>query len=132
MKKGANMKNKNNSEKNKEQKKAWRDANPRYNKLYYKKNIDKIKERCKTQSRAWKEANQEKVKSYNKLRNAQKNAEAKHFIENIKVHYGCCNPACKWDGEYLPCLLDFHHIVVDAKKCGVGILRYLGKLSTLK
>jgi hypothetical protein len=36
-------------------------------------------------------------------------AERKQLVNRIQLHYGCRNPGCKWDGDFHPSQLDFHH-----------------------
>jgi hypothetical protein len=55
--------------------------------------------------------NKDKVSS----RQLNRRQDRKSFIDRIALYYDCQNPDCKWDGEYQPCQLDFHHFNPDDK-----------------
>ena len=38
----------------------------------------------------------------------------------IKLHCGCLNPSCKWQGEIPAYCLDFHHVDRKTKKFSIG------------
>ena len=110
-----------------------------YSSEYYQKNKSHLLERAKV----WRKANREKIREQKRLyesrpdrklkkrekgikdyqanrdrhltRQAKRRRERKAFMDGICLYYGCRNPDCKWDGEYQPCQLDFHHFNPDDK-----------------
>ena len=63
----------------------------------------------------WRASHPEKVKELQK-RNGKATKDKRRTAYNaLKESFGCLNPACQWNGEYVACLLDFHHIEKEAK-----------------
>lgn len=92
--------------KTKQQMKTWRENNPDKVKeqkiTYYNRHKDSILLTAKT----YRDANKEKIAKYQVKR--QKDIQG--LLNNIKLSYGCMNPQCKWDGEFNPLCLEFHHV----------------------
>lgn len=47
----------------------------------------------------------------------------RNLRHNVKLHYGCCNPQCHWQGPYHHSMLDYHHVdptkkVRNVASCG--------------
>jgi hypothetical protein len=76
-----------------------------YRKEYLKQyNIDKKEFIAKSQARCYKrksEAYKERIR-----RRFREHAE---LVAKIKVHYGCMNQECKWQGSWDAAILDLHH-----------------------
>jgi hypothetical protein len=71
-----------------------------------------VLERKKIKSRENYLSNKEKFKSRCKKRRE----ERKGFLDDLAVKYGCQNVNCNWNGKYLPCQLDFHHLDPKTKR----------------
>lgn len=52
----------------------------------------------------------------------EKMRERRNLLNRIQLYYGCRNPKCDWDGEYLPGLLDFHHLKPENKYKQVALM----------
>ena len=102
-----------------------------YNKKYYEKNKEKWQQ--KREARAEYRKSNKKAYNASQLKYAKK-TNYKHantiglrkslLISNVKIHYGCLNPDCKWDGELKPCCLDFHHLDDNDKTHVSQMLKY--------
>ena len=57
-------------------------------------------------------------REYDKLRKT----ERRKLIGQIQLRYGCMNPGCKWEGEFEPCQLDFHHFDPSLKTERVSVM----------
>jgi hypothetical protein len=85
--------------------KEWRRSNP---------------ERVKVNRTEWRKRNPEKVKSSARKYNRRYTQANRQFIDGIKLHFGCLNPACVCAGKSIKaCCLDFHHIT-GKKKFNLG------------
>ena len=52
----------------------------------------------------------------------EKNAMMRSIVNEIKLDSGCCNPDCKWEGEFKPVQLQFHHRDPSTKKYKVAFM----------
>jgi hypothetical protein len=43
-------------------------------------------------------------------RQSARREERLAFIARVALQYGCQNPGCKWEGEFVSSQLDFHHL----------------------
>jgi hypothetical protein len=115
-----------------------------YHKRYYEDNKEVFRE----QSKQYRESNREVVKARkqkyysdpeNRRKKAEKNKEwyckkanevkarqlarrreRKIFIDGICLRYGCQNPGCKWEGQFEPYQLTFHHVDPSQKEIEVA------------
>ena len=74
-----------------------------------------------------KAASRQTAKNYylrNKSCVAQKTKQHQEKLNEIrtvvKLKYRCLFPKCKWQGDFDPCMLDFHHIDKEAKLFNIG------------
>lgn len=89
-----------NKEEEKASRKAWYEANPNYNKVYYQANKKKAKawqkvyrkankERVRASNKAWRDANKEKIKHYDETYSKENKAHRKAYreanVEKIKA-----------------------------------------------
>lgn len=113
-----------NPEKRKEYQKQYRASHPGYYAEYNKRYCAENKESLAKLHREWrkkvgyKNPNNPNRKTWWKNR---RDAGAK-IIENVKLYYGCQNPACEWSGAFKSYCLDFHHVDRTTKKCSVALL----------
>lgn len=96
---------------------------------YYKENKEQMLKKNKEYRRETKEARSLQSKRYyqeNKTHRlefcSQRRKNQKILVDAIAVHYGCCNPNCKWSGPYKACHLDFHHLDPTAKERAVSTM----------
>ena len=93
-----------------------------YNKQYYRKNKEKWDKKRDSRTK-YKKRHRDALNAY-QLEYAKK-TNYRHskairerrlsLVNQIKDHYGCLKPNCKWSGELMPCCLDFHHLDNDNK-----------------
>ena len=93
-----------------------------YNKQYYKKNKNKWEKKRDDRSnyrKTHRESYNASQLKYAKKTNYKYSDAARSrkslLINNIKTHYGCLNPDCKWGDKFKSCCLDFHHLDNDDK-----------------
>jgi hypothetical protein len=112
--------------------------------VYYEKNKDKLLEKNKL----WRQNNRDKIRAnkreyesqphrreWKKLKSKQeyllkrelrcyqqriRRQERKKFLDDIALSYGCQNPDCKWQGEFDPCQVTFHHFDPSQKEIEVA------------
>lgn len=61
-------------------------------------------------------AKAERQKAIEKMR------RRRNLINLIQLHYECQNPECDWTGDYLPGLLDFHHLYPEIKYKQIALM----------
>ena len=57
----------------------------------------------------------QKNKERVRIRQANRRKERLGFMHRVALAYGCQNPDCKWNGEFQPHQLDFHHLDPSTK-----------------
>ena len=99
--------------------KRWRDKNP---------------EKVKKAWHDWFAANREYRRQYDseygkshpevvRRKNLTSRTKRQRWLDGIALYYGCSNPECKWDGEFEPAMLEFHHIDETQKKACIAHLK---------
>lgn len=53
-------------------------------------------------------------------RQEKRRKERKDFVDRIAMQHGCQNPECKWQGEFDPCQLTFHHVDPSQKEVEIA------------
>lgn len=121
-------------EKNKDYFKQYRAANRekllQQDKDYYAANKDEINEQRRVEY-AENEVTREQIKEtqrgrYSKHKqrilddNKRRAKQKRERIYKVALHYGCQNPSCKWDGEFIPSQLEFHHLQAGEKEYNVS------------
>ena len=102
----------------------------KYNREYYLRTRDKQIERAKKYYQQNKPARRAYHKQYyadhweQETNRMKRGRQEKTLIRNrIALHYGCRNPNCRWQGEFDPCQLDFHHFNEKEKKGELGRMK---------
>ena len=89
------------------------------NAAWYQKNKELILQR-------WKDRYAEKKEEI-LASNRERKENRKKVIDGIALHYGCQNSSCKWEGEFHPSQLQFHHLDPQTKVREIGLMGAYGK-----
>jgi len=85
-----------------------------YSKAYYQKN----KERLRKKQQCYLSVRENYAKHAAALeRKRKRNLEE---IRKVKLAYGCCSPNCCWEGDFVGCDLDLHHLDSSEKNNSVS------------
>ncbi len=107
-----------------------------YQKRYYYKHQEKIAERRKSHNINQEAKKASGLKHYESHLDERKTKmmarywRQKKLVDAIAIHYGCQNHNCRWQGDFVPCQLDFHHLDKTTKTKVIGHL-YNAKLSKI-